>query len=146
MSLTDFYNAYLNSLPKPPPPPVARRKRLAPFSLRLTEEERARLTHEAMGAPLGTYIKAKVLGSAVPVRMRQSGLAVHDRESLAKVLALLGNSRLSSNLNQLAKLANTGSLPMTPETEVELKEAVRDVRSMSDLLMRSLGLKSGGAQ
>ena len=36
-------------------------KRPAPFSLRLSEEERAGLVREASGTPLGIYIKAKVL-------------------------------------------------------------------------------------
>lgn len=146
MSLTDFYNAYLESQskrPPAPPAPIARGKRPAPFSLRLTDDERERLTREAKGAPLGRYIKAKVLGSPLPVRMRQTGLTVHDRESLGKVLALLGASRIPNNLNQLAFLANTGSLPMTPETEAELKAAVREVRSMRTLLMKALGMKTG---
>jgi len=34
------------------------RKRAAPFSIRLSLDERARLAMEAAGAPLGAYIKA----------------------------------------------------------------------------------------
>lgn len=127
------------------PPKKPRKRRLPPFSLRLSTEERARLTDEAAGAPLGAYIKAKVLGSAVPVRMRRTGLAVEDRTALAQVLALLGRSRLSSNLNQLAHLANVGALPITPETEAELNGALSDVRGLRHLLMTALGLKPEAA-
>jgi len=110
--------------------------------LRLSAEERARLVTEAGGAPLVAYIKAKLLGSAPPMRMRRTGLAVADRQALAQVLALLGRSRLSSNLNQLAHAANIGALPMTSETESELAESIRDVRAIRRLLLPALGLKA----
>lgn len=116
-------------------------KRLPPFSLRLSAEERARLLDEAAGAPLGSYIKAKVLGSALPVRLRRSGLAIEDRAALAQALALLGRSRIPNNLNQLAHLANIGALPMTEETQDELRATLADVRELRRLLMVALGLK-----
>ena len=139
MSLTGDFN------PSSSPPETRRKppkaKRPAPFSLRLTEAEKARLLDEAKGAPLGSYIKAKALGTALPVRMRRTGLAVADREALAKMLALLGQSRLASNLNQLAHAANSGSLAMTPETEAELRSALDDIHALRRLLMTALGLQ-----
>lgn len=120
-------------------PPTPSKKRPAPFSIRLSESERARLSLEAAGAPLGAYIKAKALG--VPLRSRRTGLAVEDRVALAKGLALLGRSRLASNLNQIAYAVNIGSLPITPETEQELFAALRDVRELRRLFLSALGLK-----
>lgn len=120
--------------------PPKRRKRDAPFAIRLSKDERARLVDEAKGLPLGTYIKAKVLG-VPPLRLRRSGLAVEDRRSLAQALALLGRSRIANNLNQLAHAANIGALPMTPETEDELRDALEGVRAIRRLLMAALGLK-----
>lgn len=119
-------------------------KRHAPFAIRLSKEERARLEHEAAGAPLGTYIKAKALGE--PLRTRRTGHSIEDRQTLAQALGMLGKSRLSSNLNQLAKLANSGSLPLTPEVEAELIAALRDVRAIRRLLMEALGLKTEDAR
>jgi hypothetical protein len=116
-------------------------KRPPPFSLRLTDTERMRLLDDAAGTPLGTYIKAKVLGGVPPVRMRRSGLPVADRKALARVLALLGSSRVPNNLNQLAHAANIGTLPVTPETVDELHEALRFVRELRGLLLDALGLK-----
>jgi hypothetical protein len=127
------------------PAPDAKR-RPAPFSLRLSETERARLVNEAKGAPLGSYIKAKLLGVPLPQGLRRSGLAVEDRQALAKLLALLGASRLSSNLNQMAHLAHIGALPMTPETEAELRAALDDVRDMRRLLLVALGMKPEGGR
>ncbi|WP_431284509.1 hypothetical protein ACQW02_06815 [Humitalea sp. 24SJ18S-53] len=139
MSLPQTFHAASNGGPVTVPKP-----RLPPFSLRLSEAERARLTDEAKGAPLGSYIKAKVLGSALPVRLRRSGLAVEDRQALAQALALLGASRLSSNVNQLARLANIGALPVTLELETELSAALADIRSIRCLLVAALGLKAEG--
>ncbi len=117
-------------------------RRPAPFSLRLTQDERERLVREAAGAPLGTYIKAKALGDK-PIRMRRTGLSIEDKKAHAKVLALLGRSRLSSNLNQLTHAVNIGALPVTPETEAELFAALQDIREIHQLLIASLGLKPG---
>ncbi|GJE59624.1 MobC family plasmid mobilization relaxosome protein [Methylobacterium trifolii] len=118
-----------------------RKKRDAPFSLRLTPKERARLATEAAGAPLGAYIKAKVLGDSLPIRMRRSGISIEDRRVLAQLVALLGRSRVFSNLNQLAHAANSGSLPATPETEAQLQNALADLREIRRLLLAALGLK-----
>ena len=46
-----------------------------------------------------------------------------------------------SNLNQLAHAANTGSLPVTPETEAALAQALADLHEIRALLLTSLGLK-----
>lgn len=108
--------------------------------MRLTPEERARLEHEAAGVPLGSYIRAKVLGEPPPVKLRRSGLPIKDRRSLARLLALLGRSRLANNLNQLAHTANIGALPLTPETEAELHAALDTVRDLRRLLVAALGL------
>ena len=122
-----------------------RKKRPAPFSIRLSDADRARLAIEAAGAPLGAYIKAKALGQA-PLRMRRTGHSVEDRKALARTLALLGRSRIANNLNQLAYAANIGSLPMTPEIEAELRESLHAVQEMRRLLLTALGLKPGGPQ
>lgn len=120
------------------------RKRPAPFSLRLTETERARLEADAAGQPIGAYIKNRIFSEPAPPRRRGASLA--DREALAKLLAQLGRSHVANNLNQLAKAVNTGSLPLTPETEAELLEALRAVREMRAQLMQALGLKTEAAR
>ena len=66
---------------------------------------------------------------------------VKDHEALTQVLAQLGQSRLANNINQLAKLANLGSLPMTPDVEAALIEAVRDIALMRQSIIRALGLE-----
>lgn len=120
-----------------------KKKRVAPFSLRLTFEERARLEAAANGVPLGAYIKAVLFGDDLRTVRRRSASPVEDHKALGRVLAALGQSRLSNNLNQLARAVNTGSLPISPETENELKEACREVVALRTELLRALG-KDGG--
>ena len=114
-----------------------------PFSLRLTYEERARLEAEAGDQPLGAYIRERLLGEDAAPRKRRGNSPVKDKEALGRVMGALGASRLSSNLNQLAKAVNSGSLPVTPETEAELEEACRDVAAMRTDLLRALGKSPG---
>ncbi|MEO1243723.1 MAG: hypothetical protein AAFX54_17575 [Pseudomonadota bacterium] len=119
------------------------RKRLPPFSLRLTPEERAYLKQKAGRMPLGAYIKAKAFADGSPVKRRAVGLEVVDKDALAKALALLGRSHFSSNLNQLAKAANIGTLPVSPEVEQELLATCTHVKEIKVLLIRAVGLKDG---
>ena len=117
------------------------KKPAAPFSLRLSADERAYLDRLAGARPLGAYIREHLLGGSVQKR-RVSRKPKVDEKQLALVLAELGHSRLSSNLNQLAKSANMGTLPLSQEVERELREACRAVLAMRDALMVALGLKT----
>lgn len=81
------------------------KKKPAPLSLRLTFEERTRLEELAGDEPLGSYIKRKVFdGQGTSNKRARSKLRrpIKDDASLAKLLALLGGSRITNNLNQLA--------------------------------------------
>lgn len=112
-----------------------------PFSLRLTFDERTRLEAEAAGMPLAAYIKWRVFCADSPPPRSRGKRPVEDHQSLSKVLALLGQSRLANNLNQLAKASNLGVLPIDQSTEEELLRAARDVSEMRSLLIRALGLE-----
>jgi hypothetical protein len=116
-------------------------KRPAPFSLRLSAEERAELKKRADGMPLGAYIKSRIFTSGPGSRTRTRQV---DRQELARVLSALGQSRLPQNMNQIAKAANLGTLPVTPETEEEIKQACYDIAVMRLMLMRALGKRDGG--
>lgn len=115
-----------------------------PFSIRLTEAERRSLLERAGKLPLGTFIRDLILGDGLQVPRRRVVNPVKDHEALARVLAVLGQSRITNNLNQLAKAVNIGVLPVTAETEREITEACASVVSMRRDLMRALGLPEGG--
>lgn len=116
-----------------------------PFSIRLTEAEKRLLLERAGRVPLGAYIRNALLSGEAQAKRRRVANAVADDAALARVLAMLGQSRLSNNLNQLAKAVNIGALPVTPETEAEIAEACRAVSAMRGDLVRALGFVEGGA-
>ncbi|UWQ25372.1 hypothetical protein K3553_02575 [Leisingera aquaemixtae] len=115
-----------------------------PFSLRLTYEERARLDAERGDKSVGAYIRERLFGNDAAPRKKRGNSPNLDKEALGRLAGALGQSRLSSNLNQLAKAVNTGSLPVTPETEAELQGACREVSEMRAALLVALGKAPGG--
>ncbi|MBB4124516.1 hypothetical protein [Martelella radicis] len=115
-----------------------------PFSLRLTFEERTKLENAANGLPLGTYIKAVLFQEDLKKVRRRGTHPVADHRELARVLSALGSSRLSNNVNQLAKAVNTGSLPVNPDTESDLRSACANIAEMRSMLIVALGLESEG--
>ncbi len=113
-----------------------------PFSLRLSFDERGILEHDAAGKALGAYIRDRLFGDDVTPRTTRGKFPVKDQAALGRVLGALGSSRLSANLNQLAKAVNTGSLPVTPETEEELRKACAAVLAMREDILSALGRDS----
>lgn len=113
-----------------------------PYSIRFTWDERERLEQLAGRQTWSAVIRDRLFGdSATPRRKPPRKPSVND-EALAKALGELGQSRLAANLNQLAKAANQGALPVTPELVVELEDACHAVRAMRSDLMFALGLLS----
>jgi hypothetical protein len=129
-------------------PRTARRVRRAPLSIRLSDAEKTALQTRAAGAPLGTFIKRVLFSdpSGGGIRITKRRYPVKDTEALGQVLGLLGKSRLANNLNQLAKAANLGALPVTEETEADLRAACADVAAMRRLLLRALGVVADEAK
>ena len=126
--------------PKPRKAAAKRITAAAPFSLRLTAEERIYLNDKAGNRPLGRYIRDRLLGDRTEKR-RISRKPKVDEQKLALVLAALGQSRLSSNLNQLAKAVNSGTLDLTPEIEQEILKSCAAVIAMRNMVVEALGLK-----
>lgn len=110
-----------------------------PFSLRLSEGERARLRAEAGNQPLGSYIRSRLLGDDAAKRRKARRPRLDDKTA-ARLLGELGRSQLAASLNHLARAAQSGSLPLTPETEAALIKACADIREMRDGLMNAIGL------
>lgn len=117
------------------------KKRLAPFSLRLTFEERARLEKDAKGWSLSAYIKWRVFNHDKPAPKIRGKNPTKDQQALAALIALLGKSRIANNLNQLAKAVHTGSLAVTPETEKDIQRASAHMADIRLMLIQALGLK-----
>ena len=129
--------------------PDGARPKTTPFSIRLTEDEKCLLMQRAGALSLGAYLRNLVLEAGVRAprpQARKPRSPVKDQEALARVLAALGKSRIANNLNQLARAANIGTLPLTPETEQDLLEACAMVARMRRDLMAALGFVERGEQ
>lgn len=121
----------MNDRPNQPP---------ATFTLRLTPEDRKRLERDAAGMSLGSYVRWRLFDPDSPPPRHRGKFPVKDHQALSRVLAALGQSRIASNLNQLAAAAHIGALPTTPEIEADLAEAARHVALMREALIAALGL------
>ena len=115
--------------------------RPAPFSMRFTDDERRKLEDQAGSMPLASYIKSVVLADAAPKYRKRSKPPVAEQQLLAEILARLGASRTASNLNQIAKGLNQGTLVIDAELEADLKKACAEVAWTRVTLMAALGVK-----
>lgn len=120
-------------------------KTAPPFSLRLSADERARLNEQAGSQPLGAYIRSRLFRQNTEKR-RPVRRPSPDHVKLALILSELGRSRLASNMNQLAKAANIGTLDFNDSVVKELEEACRAICQMRDMLISALGLKPEGGE
>jgi len=118
-----------------------------PFSMRFTEDERKTLELAAGDRPLGAYIRWLIFGNdkdmpPMPRKRTRGKTASLDHKKLAKLLGALGKSRIASNMNQLAKAANSGSLPVNQDVLKSLFEAVRSIEWMRKKLIEGMGIKA----
>lgn len=107
-------------------------KRPAPFSIRLSVDERKELVRRAEAAELslGAYWKSAVFNLPPPRKSRRPSA---DTAELAKLLGQLG--RVGNNINQLARTLNT-------EGSVEIPELVKALKDLTDMragVMQALG-------
>ena len=120
-------------------PAKKKRSALSPVTLRLTLEERERLEELAVGMTLSAYIRACVFAEEGKRRKRRPKDVVADKKAAAEALALLGQSRIASNLNQLAYHANIGVLIVGEDKKEQIAEANAHLAAIRALLMRALG-------
>jgi len=124
----------------------ARKKRPPPFSMRFSDEERAQLDHARGVLSLAAYIRLKLFTDEANQRSARKKLVrKHSSPSaelamLSQMLGGLGQSRLASNLNQIAKAANIGALPVSPDLEQELLKSCAAVQDMKRELLSALGV------
>ena len=110
----------------------------SPLTLRLKPEERARLETLAAGMTLSAYVRACVFGQEAKRRKRRPKDAVADKAAIAEALALLGQYRIASNLNQLAYHANIGVLQFGAVETRHIEEANEHLREIRSLLVTAL--------
>ena len=121
--------------------PPAAKPYTAPVSLRMSFEEKSQLERDAAGMSIAAYIRWRLFDPDKRPPRTRGKHPVKDQQAIAQLLALLGQSRLANNVNQLARSANSGSLPLTPDTERALNEAAADIAEIRKLLIQALNLE-----
>ena len=117
------------------------KKKSPRVTLRFSEEEYARLKLAADGVSLSAYVRGKLFGENVSLRKTRSRVPVLDQQVLAQILGKLGQTDISSNMNQIAYEANCGSLLLDEQTEQEIKLACAHIAWIRVTLIEALGLK-----
>jgi hypothetical protein len=102
------------------------------LTIRLSPDERAAIetAAERAGLTAGSYARRTLLGAPVP---RQGRRPPADRQELSRLVGLFGN--LGSNINQIARAANTGD-DIDP---MELGRALGILKMLRDELLKALG-------
>jgi hypothetical protein len=127
---------------------ASKRRARRPVSIRFSEEEWSALDRASGDMPVGTYVRRKALDGLevsrkTPYRRRtRHRMPRSDEAALSRMLGELGRSRVSSNLNQLARAANLGTLIVDPDVVQALTEACAEVKAIRAELIRALGLKA----
>lgn len=121
--------------------PKTTRTAMSPLTLRLTPEERARLEELAAGMTLSAYVRACVFAEDAKLRKTRPKDIIEDKKAAAEALALLGQSRIANNLNQLAYHANIGALITGEVEKAQIAEANDHLAAIRALLMQALGKK-----
>lgn len=106
--------------------------------IRLTVSEREQLNKLAGNQTVSAYVREKALGEHVEKRRILRKPQMEDIQ-YAMLLSALGQSRLSANVNQLAKHANTGTLDCSQDVEEQLEEACAALFAMRNALFLALG-------
>ena len=126
-----------------PKPKISRGQTLSPISLRLTAYERQQLAVAAKGQTISGYIRHQLFETEPKKSSRASRgqFLIKDHQTIAQVLALLGKSSLSTNMSKLADAAHMGALPVTEETENQLRAACIDIATIKSLIMKALAIQ-----
>ena len=111
------------------------------ITLRLSEEENDLLRDLADGVTVSSYVRECLFGKDANKRKtRRRHQPVADEQSLARTLAMLGETRMANNLNQLAHKANMGELQMSSSTLAQIEEAYGHIQAMRAALIKAIGL------
>jgi hypothetical protein len=120
-------------------------KATSPYSIRLNAEERnyIRTKAEQLALKDPAFIRLKIFDDNFRAQSSayQKKGNQQDHKEIAQVLAMLGQSRIANNLNQIAKAINTGTLVITPEIESQLTEACLTVQLLRTTLIKGMGIK-----
>jgi uncharacterized protein (DUF1778 family) len=109
------------------------------LTVRLTPEQRKKLDQLAAGCTLSDYIRACIFSDQAPIVKTRGRFPVKDEQAVSRLLAMLGQSRIAQNINQLAKAVHSGSLPVNQDVQKQIMEACEAISWMRQQLLQALG-------
>lgn len=124
-TLQNKFETAVNPKPKP------RRRRLSPLSIRVTEDEKRQLEKLAGDQSINAYVRSKILGD-------KSKRNAPCRETLARLLARMGETEIGPSLRTLARSAEIGALIVDAETKAQLNTALVAIITMRTELIKAL--------
>ncbi len=114
------------------------KKYAAPFSLRLTVEERKRLDAIAGDMPVGVFIRSRLFDAPSP-RRRMTRRMHADQALLAKIWVELRHQHISKNLNRVMKAIEEEDLETSDQLEMQLHLLRSDLRRLRRYIREALG-------
>lgn len=125
-----------------------KRKRVAPISVRVTGDEKARLQEMAGAMAVSSFIRQTLLGEDVAKRpkryIKKQRKPNIDHTEIARLLGMFGQSELGRSMLALSLAAQTGDLDVTPEVSDKLEQACDDIHEIKVALIMALGIKPQG--
>ncbi|MEP4987384.1 MAG: hypothetical protein ABJV68_06795 [Paracoccaceae bacterium] len=138
MKMMDQLSARFGKAAKQPEPAAAKkRKRPSPLSVRLNEDERAKLERAAAGQSLNSYVKERLFAGS---GSRKS--ASKDYAALARALSLLGRSDIQTRLTALLLAIEKEQLVASKDVERDVRDACSMVKMIRAELVTALGLRA----
>jgi predicted DNA binding CopG/RHH family protein len=111
----------------------------SPLTLRLSTEERDSLKQRAgeSGLSVSAYVRSCLFQNSG----QRKNYPIKDRVELARLLGLLGQSEIATNLDTLADEASCGSLLFDEDTQAKIQATYDHVCFMRECLIAVLGLR-----
>lgn len=119
----------------------AKRKRMAPLSVRLSKEQRERLERDAMGTALNAYVLIKLFDDDDKPNYRRKKPTKRDK-AVARALRRLGGCGITTYLLSQILAVEEGRLIISDEEEKELRAARAEVDALRRDLVAAMGLES----
>jgi len=126
--------------------PKTKRKGPPPVSVRLTQTEYDQLRHDAGVMSMAAYIRLTLFNreEKSPTRKaytRKQMTPSSELKMIGHMLGALGESEVAQNLNEIAKGAKFGALPVSQETVTQIERACTSIEEMRVQLIAALGVK-----
>jgi hypothetical protein len=108
---------------------------------RVSEDDYTRLLAAAGEMSVSAYIRARLFDEDMKAARKKNKIPQAEQKILAKMLCEFGKSRLSQNINQIAKAVHSGMVLMPDEAVTVLTKTQAEINALRTALLSALGKK-----